>query len=468
MKKARVPVEICEQILDFVGSMQLPPPLYMDDDFFDDVVQWTTTRLACTLVCYDWLPRALVLLYRTVQLTSYAGTESLIRAILSKPYLGSFVHRIIVDYKNNEYIPWAQTLLLKKLTSLQSLHVHCSWGLKENRMYPARYYSSLLVHSNIQQLVLSCVFGIGGFPWRTVIYLVSSLRALRSLKLQVLGGYMIGDLAEVIPLIQCHEAIGRPRTCARLETLDIEVMSVSGSFTSQHELLNDFRQGTCLRDLMTHWPFGHSIVRFSTTLPMVPGNTDDSVSDLASMIGYHGFNSGHRYLINRLSTFPSLSDLCLQFTDAHHFDVFVFRNNFLHVLNLVRACTMLRTLTMRLCVDPSYLSIHSRVLSELPAISDITDTLSECKYLHSIQLEIPEDTATVIYNDVIWWKEEISKFVPTLEKYLHVAVWKYGTGEWFTALHALMLTTTHNVRWGMCLYPNMGPYRGSVEGEVTS
>ncbi|KAI0698712.1 hypothetical protein C8Q76DRAFT_245126 [Earliella scabrosa] len=385
MKKARVPVEICEQILDFVGSMQLPPPLYMDDDFFDDVVQWTTTRLACTLVCYDWLPRALVLLYRTVQLTSYAGTESLIRAILSKPYLGSFVHRIIVDYKNNEYIPWAQTLLLKKLTSLQSLHVHCSWGLKENRMYPAR------------------------------------------------------------------SLYNRSRTCARLETLDIEVQS-----------------GTRLRDLMTHWPFGHSIVRFSTTLPMVPGNTDDSVSDLASMIGYHGFNSGHRYLINRLSTFPSLSDLCLQFTDAHHFDGFVFRNSFLHVLNLVRACTMLRTLTMRLCVDPSRLSIHSRVLSELPAISDITETLSECKYLHSIQLEIPEDTATVIYNDVIWWKEEISKFVPTLEKYLHVAVWKYGTGEWFTALHALMLTTTHNVRWGMCLYPNMGPYRGSVEGEVTS
>ncbi|KAI0704593.1 hypothetical protein C8Q76DRAFT_752181 [Earliella scabrosa] len=169
MNNSRLPVEICEHIIDSCRERQnywLRPASY---------VTWRQTAL----VCSAWVPRSRLNLLYEVELTDASDVDLLLRTLQEAPRFADMVLRLSIDTNNKNYHSLAQmplVLLLKNCVAL--LLYHTSWA----KMYPSRHADRFLHpwSSRIVELQLE----ICSRALRTIIRFIWSLRHLQNLWLR--------------------------------------------------------------------------------------------------------------------------------------------------------------------------------------------------------------------------------------------------------------------------------------------
>lgn len=114
----RLPCEICEIIIGFVGSSPLDTTWNRD--------QRRMILLSCLLVCRRWVPKSRIYLYEDVKLTSKRKAISFMEAITHNPFLGQYVRYLMINpnFQHDDWIYTAHRVLPQHLPNLHHLEYH--------------------------------------------------------------------------------------------------------------------------------------------------------------------------------------------------------------------------------------------------------------------------------------------------------------------------------------------------------
>ena len=111
MNDSRLPIEICEHIIDFCRE----PP---DNSWFSRTSYHTLRQTA--LVCSAWLPRSRLNLFYEVFLRDASNVDLLLRTLQETPHFADMVVRLTIR-GDDRYVPFARMplpLLLKNCAAL--------------------------------------------------------------------------------------------------------------------------------------------------------------------------------------------------------------------------------------------------------------------------------------------------------------------------------------------------------------
>lgn len=212
MRHPCLPLEVCELIVDSVPEQRRWWEV-------DDEEDSSFTFRMCALTCSDWLPRARVHLYRTLNITSSLQLDKVLTTLAVVPDLAKLVHRLHVPY-GGKYIPFAQPYFVKQFCNLRSLnYVYRTPGAIDcfphnHHLLVARFpLTELVIEGDLQNLQRS---------WCKIFRLIWSLRELESLKLNVASSSSLTD-AE----IQLLSTARRAWSCAQLKRLVLVVSSIA-------------------------------------------------------------------------------------------------------------------------------------------------------------------------------------------------------------------------------------------------
>ena len=212
MRHSCLPLEVCELIVDSVPEQRRWWEV-------DDEEDSSFTFRMCALTCSDWLPRARVHLYRTLNITSSLQLDKVLTTLAVVPDLAKLVHRLHVPY-GGKYIPFAQPYFVKQFCNLRSLnYVYRTPGAIDcfphnHHLLVARFpLTELVIEGDLQNLQRS---------WCKIFRLIWSLRELESLKLNVASSSSLTD-AE----IQLLSTARRAWSCAQLKRLVLVVSSIA-------------------------------------------------------------------------------------------------------------------------------------------------------------------------------------------------------------------------------------------------
>ncbi|KAI0350551.1 hypothetical protein OH77DRAFT_1065679 [Trametes cingulata] len=203
MEHPRVPIELCECIIDFCDDWQsrFDPARVRD-------------LLSCALTCQDWLPRSRLHLYRAVRIRTRKQLDCFVATLALHPFLADFVEELVVGRASGssatseeKYLPFAQHALLSRLRRLKRLNIcYFHWQAHQPRFH------TLVAQYPIVKLEL-----IGGY-FRTmadlfrVVWSFVDLRVLRLVNIErpeKPGPPLEGLISK------------RPRLCAKLEVVRI-------------------------------------------------------------------------------------------------------------------------------------------------------------------------------------------------------------------------------------------------------
>ena len=175
MNNSRLPIDVCEQIIDTCRGSRFP---WWRDDIYQ-------TWCRSALVCYAWRPRSQYNLLREVVFERASQVALLIRTLLDRPHLAKLVRTIGVSplHANPvpaQYIPFAQTPLPQLLENCATLHlIRTAWD-----HYPPIYADTgLYPWQNITHFSVTLTPFTATSIWRYVW----SLPMLRNLDLFVDG-----------------------------------------------------------------------------------------------------------------------------------------------------------------------------------------------------------------------------------------------------------------------------------------
>lgn len=215
MQNSRLPIEVCEVVIDSIRETRpwwdRRPNRWHCWDF-----------CACALVCSGWLTRARIQMFHTVAFTSRSQLELFIHVIIQNPFYASLVRELVLlPLTDEEYIPFGHAALVSRLHRLRSIVYTYVENVSVKTIawpYPSRY---LLLAGQYSLTDLSINFPFGSLPpavWVEFIRLIWSLRGLQSLHLQL----------EAIPHLTPQELFRletnrRPWTCGQLRTFVIQV-----------------------------------------------------------------------------------------------------------------------------------------------------------------------------------------------------------------------------------------------------
>ncbi|RPD63504.1 hypothetical protein L227DRAFT_391923 [Lentinus tigrinus ALCF2SS1-6] len=135
MQNARLPIELCELIIDYC---------YIETVESHHAEDWVVypryaALLACSLTCSDWLPRAHRNLYRHIWLRSSRTADLLERTLTSMPRLGPLVLELTVGARStSNYISFARATFVRLLENIRYLHLH--WM---SQYHPPQYHRRL-------------------------------------------------------------------------------------------------------------------------------------------------------------------------------------------------------------------------------------------------------------------------------------------------------------------------------------
>ncbi|KAI0793672.1 hypothetical protein C8Q74DRAFT_523330 [Fomes fomentarius] len=126
MHTSRLPIEICEHVID---SCYKNPDKYR--------LHGGPYRIWCetALVCYDWLPRTQLNLFRDIEIRSASQLDLLLRTLSDTQHLADLVYGVRFAPCESEYIPFARLLnpqLLKNCIRLNLVNI--AW-----KALPPRY-----------------------------------------------------------------------------------------------------------------------------------------------------------------------------------------------------------------------------------------------------------------------------------------------------------------------------------------
>ncbi|KAI0704587.1 hypothetical protein C8Q76DRAFT_178246 [Earliella scabrosa] len=132
MNNSRLPIEICEHIIDSCREPQ-------DEYWYRRI--WYHPWCQTALVCSAWLPRSRMNLLYEVFLRDASGVDLLLRTLQEAPHFADMVLRLGVDTYSNSYQPLAQMPLVLLLKNCVSLRLYgTNWAV----MYPSRHADRFL------------------------------------------------------------------------------------------------------------------------------------------------------------------------------------------------------------------------------------------------------------------------------------------------------------------------------------
>ncbi|KAI0710624.1 hypothetical protein C8Q76DRAFT_738139, partial [Earliella scabrosa] len=167
MNNSRLPIEICEHIIDSCRKPQ-------DEYWFRQ--SWYHPWPQTALVCSAWLPRSRLNLLYEAFLRNASDVDLLLRTLQEAPHFADMVLRLRVYPRRNSYQPLAQmrlVLLLKNCVAL-SLY-HTNWA----EMYPSRHTDRFLHPWSGRIVELRLEISSGAL--RTIIRFIWSLHHLQTL-----------------------------------------------------------------------------------------------------------------------------------------------------------------------------------------------------------------------------------------------------------------------------------------------
>ncbi|RDX46038.1 hypothetical protein OH76DRAFT_1485821 [Lentinus brumalis] len=216
MKPARIPLELCELIIDSIRESP-PWPRRLVGSVHDAQGELLLSFRACAIVCSAWLPRARYNLYYRISFRLPSQVELLIRSLDENPSLAAMVRELVLS--PGVYIPFAHATLVRRLRHLRTLvyELPASNTASGNWPYPPHYHR-LVAQFPLTVLAIRYSYGpLATTAWFEMFRLIWTLRNLESLHLEL---YHIPDLTDLE--VQRLAATRRPGACAQLKTLVID------------------------------------------------------------------------------------------------------------------------------------------------------------------------------------------------------------------------------------------------------
>ncbi len=131
MQTSRLPVEICEHVID---------ACYADPEWNWLCGTSYRTWHQTALVCYDWLPRSQLSLFRDIQIRSASQLDLLLRTLSDAPHLADLVHGVKIAPLESGYISFPRLLnpqLLRNCIRVDLFDI--AW-----QAFPSRYADRIL------------------------------------------------------------------------------------------------------------------------------------------------------------------------------------------------------------------------------------------------------------------------------------------------------------------------------------
>ena len=164
MHTSRIPLELCELIVDYTCDLDYNrPPDY-------------TSLKACALTCSAWVPRTQKNLYRHIWLPFPQSADRLDRTLRAMPHLGNFARQLTVgEGKSPRYISFARGVFMRLFKKVQYLDLRLSL-----RQYSPQYHLLLRGFPSITELSIAFRFIAGGESILAGFRLIWSLPRLQS------------------------------------------------------------------------------------------------------------------------------------------------------------------------------------------------------------------------------------------------------------------------------------------------
>lgn len=132
MDQSRLPIDVCEQVIDMVAAGPFPSRTSYTSHLND--------LLACALTCHEWFPRSLYNIYHCLQVWEPRDLKSLLDHFRLYPPYASLVKELLIGDSSNKqnmvgYLPSTGEALARALPNLRVLTLnHCRWhGLPHMR-----------------------------------------------------------------------------------------------------------------------------------------------------------------------------------------------------------------------------------------------------------------------------------------------------------------------------------------------
>lgn len=132
MDQSRLPIDVCERVIDMVAAGHFPSRTPYASHLND--------MLACALTCHEWFPRSLYNIYHRLQVRSPRDLKRISNHFRLYPSYASLVQELLIGDSSNQenmvgYLPSTGEALARALPNLRILTLdHCRWhGLPHMR-----------------------------------------------------------------------------------------------------------------------------------------------------------------------------------------------------------------------------------------------------------------------------------------------------------------------------------------------
>ncbi len=225
MDNIRLPVEICEHIIDLIDYAYT---------FNESYIDWCRT----SLVCSAWVPRSRFNLYHAVYLNTSNAGSLLLRTLEENSHLGSLVVKLSIR-DGAEYIPLPQLArLLKNCVILDLKRVHWDY-------YPPHFTDTCLYPFSLLAIV-NLSLTVKESTARALLRFIHSLAMLEELSIR---GY--DKFFHMVPIGARRSQNGKPAPLSNLKRLELHVGNLHEQCCSDLDgfhraplLASNFRQST--------------------------------------------------------------------------------------------------------------------------------------------------------------------------------------------------------------------------------
>ncbi|KAI0672440.1 hypothetical protein C8Q78DRAFT_751326 [Trametes maxima] len=168
MENSRIPIEICERIIDFLEDV-----LVLGDDPAKIARTWALT-------CSNWLPRSCYHIYDTVRLTTREQCVCFLKMVAKYPERAGWVRTLCIDSK--EYVPFFKLLAPQFFMNCSRLDLIVDWG-----QYPPYYVDNVLVPllkgcANITSIHMDTGAPLHTITFSEFLHIIRSMPWLQRLK----------------------------------------------------------------------------------------------------------------------------------------------------------------------------------------------------------------------------------------------------------------------------------------------
>lgn len=207
----RLPLEICETIIEFVGLPSFDRPSWQGE-------ARRKTLFSCLLVCKDWVPRSRVHLCECVKLDGKRKAASFMEAMTQFPFLGKYVQGLTIEpnYQHDDWIYKVHQVLPQHLPNLSHLGYHT---------LPAVHHLFFTISARFNFVKVLSLEGLESWSLQEITRLLNRFPRLEKLMISPLDWDMIPRFGS----LYCRNIGGRNAVPPRLMVLHIHTADLCGN-----------------------------------------------------------------------------------------------------------------------------------------------------------------------------------------------------------------------------------------------